>query len=348
MQQADSSAARAVWFPAARTVELRDEAVPPPGVGELRVSTIVSGISHGTERLVFRGEVPAELPLDLSTLRGGYGFPIKYGYAAVGRVTDIGPGVTSHAVGDVVFALHPHQTVFVIPAALATRLPDKLDPLAGVFTANLETAVNIALDAAPRLGETAVVFGLGTVGLLAAQTLRLAGARRVFAVEPSAFRRDLALLAGVDAAFAPGDARRELLEANGGRPPDLTLEASGAASALQAAIDCVADEGSVVVASWYGSKPLPLLLGGQFHRGRVRLRSSQVGRLDPALAPRWDHARRMETVLDLLPRLRLMDFVTHRLPFDDAAQAYRLLDGETDELGQIVLEYNPRRHANKI
>jgi len=346
MPHAEPVAAQAVWFPAARSVELRREYVAPPAEGELRVRTIVSGISHGTERLVFRGEVPAELPLDLPTLQGSYGFPIKYGYAAVGRVLDIGPHVTSHAPGDLVFALHPHQTVFRIPAALATRLPDGLDPLAGVFTANLETAVNIAWDAAPRLGETAVVFGQGIVGLLAAQTLRLAGARRVFAVEPSPFRRELALRVGVDAAFAPGDdLGTQLLRANRGRRPDLALEVSGTATALQAAIDCVADEGTVVVASWYGTKPLPLLLGGRFHRGRIRLRSSQVGRLDPALAPRWDHARRMEAVLDLLPQLRPGDLVTHRLAFEKAAQAYRLLDDQPAELGQIVLVYE--RSAKK-
>lgn len=347
MPRPRSSAARAAWFPAARAVELRQENVPPPKRGELRVQTLVSGISHGTERLVFRGEVPAGLPLDLPTLQGSYDFPIKYGYAAVGRVVDVGPNVDNHIPGDLVFALHPHQTVFCIPASLATSLPADLDPLVGVFTANLETAVNIALDAAPRLGETAVIFGMGIVGLLAAQTLRLAGARRVLAVEPSAFRRALALRVGVDAVFAPGAELGERLRAaNGGRRPDLALEVSGAAAALQAAIDGVADEGTVVVASWYGTKSLPLLLGGQFHRGRVRLRSSQVGRLDPALAPRWDHARRMETVLDLLPRLRLAELVTHRLAFDDAAEAYRLLDQDADELGQIVLVYDPRINTN--
>src|SRR5215213_226252 len=190
--------ARALWLAAARTPELREERALPPGPGEVRVRAIASAISQGTEMLVYRGEVPAELPLDLPTLAGAFAFPIKYGYAVVGRVIDVGDGVESVGPGDVVFALHPHQSVFTAPVDMVTPLPGGIDPLAGVFTANLETAVNVLLDTPLKLGETVAVFGLGTVGLLTAQLLRRAGAGRVIGVEPLARRRTAGEAAGVD------------------------------------------------------------------------------------------------------------------------------------------------------
>lgn len=335
---AETLTARAVWFSAPRMVALRDEAVPPPGAGEVRVRLIVSGISHGTERLVYHGDVPGDLPLDLPTLRGSFGFPIKYGYAAVGRVIDVAADVTTHAIGDLVFALHPHQTIFNLPATLALRLPPDLDPALGVFTANLETAVNVALDTPLRFGESVVVIGQGVVGLLVAQVLRLAGARRVWAIEPSARRQALARQVGVDGVWSPGDeAARALVASNAGRAPDVVIEASGSPAALQAAIDLVAQDGTVVVASWYGVKPVSLLLGGHFHRGRVRIRSSQVGTINPELGARWDSVRRLDVVRDLLPRLVLAPLITHRVALSDAPAAYHLLDAQPDAIGQIVL-----------
>jgi 2-desacetyl-2-hydroxyethyl bacteriochlorophyllide A dehydrogenase len=337
---AESLTAQAVWFSAPRSVELRTEIVPAPGPGLVRVQTIASAVSHGTERLVYRGEVSPDLPLDLPTLAGSFGFPIKYGYAAVGRVRDVGPDVTTHAPGDLVFALHPHQTIFNLPATAALRLPLAIDPLLGVFIANLETAVNIVHDTPLYFGETALIFGQGIVGLLVAQVLRLAGARRVIAVEPAPLRRDLARRAGVDVVLTPtADLPDRIRAANAGRACDVVIEASGSGVALQAAIDNVVQDGAVVVASWYGTKPVQLMLGQHFHRGRVRLISSQVGRLNPVLGTRWDYARRSATVLDLLPQLVLSDLITHRIPLADAPAAYRLIDEQPDRIGQIVLTY---------
>jgi 2-desacetyl-2-hydroxyethyl bacteriochlorophyllide A dehydrogenase len=332
--------ARAVWFAAPRTAELRQERVPPPGPGEVRVSSITSAISHGTEMLVYRGEVPPDLPLDLPTFAGDFSFPIKHGYATVGRVLDVGAGVERLSPGDLVFIHHPHQAAFTVPADLPVRLPDGADPTAGVFFANLETALNVVHDAPLRLGETALVFGQGVVGLLVTQLLKRAGAEPVLAVEPIKRRRDLALEVGADAAFEPGeDLRGRVLEATGGRGADVAVEASSSGAALQAAVDAAAAEGTVVVASWYGTKPVTLSLGGHFHRGRVRVRSSQVGRINPELGLRWDRARRTEVVLGLLPRLRLKELVSHRIPFEEAPQAYRLVDEDPGETVQVVLTY---------
>ena len=329
--------AAAVWFARARSVELRTEELADPGPDEVRVRAALSAISHGTEMLVYRGEVDADLALDLPTLAGGYGFPLKYGYASVGHMVAIGRDVRGLREGDLVFALHPHQDEYVVRESLVRRLPDRTAPEQGVFLANLETAVNVVFDAKPRLGEVVAVFGQGVVGLLVTQLLCRSGAR-VIAVEPSALRRSFAERCGADAAIAPGD-ESFLRTFTSGRGADIAIDASGSPSALQQAIDSVAIEGTVVVCSWYGDKPVPLDLGGRFDRGRVRLVSSQVGRIDPALAPRWDRERRLELATDLLRELVLADLITHRIPFAQAAEAYALLDGGAAETVQVVLDY---------
>jgi 2-desacetyl-2-hydroxyethyl bacteriochlorophyllide A dehydrogenase len=331
----------ALWFIAPRTAEFRREVVPPPGPREVRVRAVASALSQGTEMLVYRGEVSSDLPLDLPTLRGSFAFPIKYGYATVGRIVDVGAGVGDWAVGDVVFVHHPHQPVFVVPATLPVRLPPELDPFLGLFTANLETAVNVLLDTPLHLGDVVVVFGQGIVGLLVAQLLKRAGAGRVLAVEPLPHRRAAALRAGVDAAFPlDEDLPEQIRRATDRRGADIAIEVSGAGAALQTAIESVAVEGIVIGVSWYGTKPVTLALGNHFHRGRVQLRSSQVGQINPALAPRWDRSRRMALVLDLMPQLRLAELISHRIPFAQAPDAYRLLDEHAEQALQVVLTYD--------
>jgi 2-desacetyl-2-hydroxyethyl bacteriochlorophyllide A dehydrogenase len=321
--------------------ELRTEPLPPLGADEVAVRAVASGISAGTELLVYRGQVPADLPLDLLTLAGSFRYPIKYGYASVGRVTAVGAAVRDLAPGALVFALHPHQDAYVLPAERAVPLPAGVPADHGVFLANLETAVNVALDAAPRLGETVLLCGLGVVGLLVLQALLRTGVEQVIAVDPLPHRRALAERLGAALAIAPSDDLAAQVRAHThGRGADLAVEISGAPAALGPAIEAVADEGTVVVASWYGTKPVPLQLGGHFHRGRVRLRSSQVGHLDPALAPRWDYARRLAVAQRLLTTLPLADLISHRLPFADAPAAFALLDQRPDQALQIVLTYD--------
>ena len=340
MTATGGATAASVWFPRAREVELRHETVRGPGPGEVRVRAIASGLSHGTEMLVFRGEVPADLALDLPTLAGSYGFPIKFGYASVGRVIEVGGGGrTDLAPGDVVFVHHPHQQEYVVSAASAVRLPKRLPPELGVFVANCETALNVVLDAHPRLGEEVVVIGQGVVGLLVTQLLQRAGAS-VIAVEPIALRRELALRCGADEAIAPDAAPARIAARTNGRGADVVIEASGNARALQLAIDSAAFQGAVVVCSWYGMKPVSLDLGSRFHRARLRLVSSQVSQIDPALAPRWDRERRLETALGLLGELVLGPLITHRIPFARAAEAYELVDKRPEETVQVILTYD--------
>lgn len=332
---------RALWFAGRRRAELRPDEAPAPGPGEVRVRAVLSAVSHGTEMLVYRGGVPEDLPLDLPTFAGGFSFPIKHGYASVGRVVDTGPGVEGLSPGDPVFVHHPHQDVFTVPADLPVPLPPDLDPVRGVFFANTETALNVVHDAHARLGETALVFGQGVVGLLVTRLLATSGVS-VLAVEPVPGRRDLAQKMGAAAAFRPDDGLRErVLAATGGRGADVAVEASGSGMALATAVGCVAVEGTVVAASWYGAEPVGLPMGGHFHRGRVRIKSSQVGRVAPELSARWDRERRTEVVISLLqdPRLPLDSLVSHRIPFGRAPEAYRMLDEGPSDAVQVVFEY---------
>jgi 2-desacetyl-2-hydroxyethyl bacteriochlorophyllide A dehydrogenase len=335
--------ATGVWFPRQKAVELREERLGRLEDGEVHVRAIVSGLSHGTEMLVYRGQVPPDLELDLPTLRGSYAFPIKFGYASVGRVVEVGEGVVSPRPGDLVFVHHPHQDEYVAPASLACALPAGLDPELGVFLANLETAVNVLLDAHPRIGERAVIFGLGVVGLLLTQLLRLSGVERVVAVDPVERRRLLARETGADVVLAGDeDVSAAVREVTDGRGADLAIEASGNEEALNDAIACVAFQGTVIVCSWYGTKPVRLRLGEHFHRGRVRMASSQVSTIDPALQPRWDRPRRLRYARELLSRLRLKPLISHRIPFERAAEAYRLVDEQSDQTVQVVLTYGGR------
>jgi 2-desacetyl-2-hydroxyethyl bacteriochlorophyllide A dehydrogenase len=320
-------------------VELREESLPAPGASEILVRTLRSAISQGTEMLVFRGQVKAETGLDLPTLGGSFAFPIKYGYASVGCVEQVGAAVEGISRGDVVFVHHPHQSAYVVPATAVIRLPPDLPVEAGVFLANVETAVNVTLDAHPRLGDRVVVFGAGVVGLLVIQLLRQAGAA-VIAVEPIARRRQLAAAAGAGTVLSPGpEVAEQVYSLTDGHGADLAIEVSGSPSALTQAIDSVGFQGTVVACSWYGTKPVSVDLGGHFHRGRVRVVSSQVSNLDPALAPRWTMARRMNLARDLLLSLQTQPLVTHRFAVQDAAEAYRLLDQRPEETVQVLFTY---------
>lgn len=325
---------QALWFAGPRQVELREEEAPPPGSRQARVRALVSAISHGSEMLVYRGQVTPDLALDLPTLAGSFAFPIKFGYACVGQVLDVGTDVDSVAPGDIVFALHPHQQFFTIAAETLLRLPPEIEPPAAVFCANLETALNIVHDAAPRLGETVLIVGQGVVGLLVTALLSRCGAV-VIAVDPLAQRRLLAGRMGAEAAVAPED----LASVLDLRLADIAIEVSGTPAALQTAIDHLAVEGTVVVASWYGNKAVSLDLGGAFHRKRLSLRSSQVGRINPALAPRWDDARRWATVRDLLVHFDPTVLISQRFAFNEAAAAYRLIDENPAAVMQVVFEY---------
>jgi 2-desacetyl-2-hydroxyethyl bacteriochlorophyllide A dehydrogenase len=330
----------AVWFPAAGVAEIRTEPLQSVGPNDARVRAVVSGLSAGSELLVYRGLAPDDLAPDLPTVEGDFRLPIKFGYASVGTVVELGGAVDGLAVDDLVFVHHPHQTEYVVSADFPVRLPKDLPVERGVFTANLETAATVVLDAHPRLEEAVLVVGQGVVGLLITMLLKRAGARPIIAVDLHERRRDAATRVGADEALAPGDSLvQQVLELSGGRGVDVAIEASGSPAALQSCVDTAAFGGTVVVASWYGTREVTLALGGAFHRRRLRLVSSQVSTLDAALSPRWSRERRTDLVRSLLLELRLEDLISHRFPFSTAASAYDLLETKPEECLQVVLDY---------
>ncbi len=296
--------ARALWHVAPRCAQIRAQEIRSGG-GLIRARSLWSGISRGTERLVFEGRVPesehARMRAPLQ--EGDFPFPVKYGYAAVGMV-DHGP---RSLVGRAVFALHPHQDVFVAPEALVTPLPDDLPPRRAILAANMETALNAVWDSGAAPGDRIAVIGAGAVGLLTAGLLsRLPGAQ-VFLCDitdaPASVAKRLHVKFTIDPAEVEGC--------------DIAFHTSASAGGLRAALATLGDEGTLVEMSWHGAGEIAVPLGGAFHARRLRIVSSQVGALPPARRPRWDHARRMALALELLRDPVFDALITHEVAFDD-------------------------------
>jgi len=326
-------------------VGFREEELDAPRGNEILVETLYSGISHGTERLIYRGEVAEGLQLNSSikTIKGQFPFPVKYGYSNVGKVVDTGEEVSVLRKGDVIFAFNPHETRYVIPEKEAIKLPADISPLHGVFIPSVETAVNAVLDSGIKLGESVVIFGQGTVGLFITQLMRKSGADKIFTVDKIEKRRDISLKLGADFSFDPDrdDLSAAIMELTDGIGADVIIEASGSPSALNNAIKLAAFQGQVIVVSWYGTKPVTLDLGVEFHRRRIRIKSSQVSFIDPALTPRWSIKRRMALVLKLLPQLNLdrLLSISRICHFEEAEEAYEMIDKNPEEALQVILSY---------
>lgn len=336
---------KSLWFTGRQQVGFREDDVAITREDELLVEAIYSGISHGTERLIYRGEVAEGLQLDaaLTHFEGQFPFPVKYGYANVGRITETGTGVTQLREGDLVFAFVPHETAYVIREGEAIPLPSGLEPLCGVFIPSLETAVNAVLDSGIKLGETVVIFGQGVVGLFITELMRRSGAGTIITVDALEPRRRLSREFGADYAFEPAtaDLARTIQDLTNGMGVDMIIEASGSPEALNAALDLAAFQAQILVVSWYGTKRVVLNLGESYHRKRLCIKSSQVSFIDPALSPRWNKQRRMALVLTLLGGLkwRMLLEATCIVPFEEAAAAYRLIDAHPEEALQVVLSY---------
>jgi len=331
-------------FAGPRRVEVVEDELAAPPAGHVLVRTRVSAVSAGTELLVYRDELARGRPLDesLPALAGAsFAYPARYGYAAVGDVVAAGAGVPDGWLGRRVFALQPHASAFVAPLEDVLEVPSSLDAERAALFASMETAVNLVLDGAPRLGERVVVLGQGVVGLLATSLLArfpLEALVVLDAVAPRA-RRGLAL--GAHAAV--GDVAAAHVALGGGvgtdRGADLTFELTGNPAALDDALALTGREGRVVVGSFYGVKRAPVDLGAHFHRGRLTLLSSQVSHIAPALTGRWDRARRRAAAWDALARFDATAVVTHRFALGRAAEAYARLDAGPSEALQVLLTY---------
>ncbi|HEX2146905.1 MAG TPA: zinc-binding alcohol dehydrogenase [Pseudorhizobium sp.] len=300
----------ALWFEEAGRCALRQETLLPLQPGDVTVQSLFSGISRGTESLVFNGEIPESEfgRMNCPHQQGEMPFPVKYGYAAIGRVEE-GP---SQLVGKTVFCLHPHQNRFRVPASELHELPQGLPAERAVLAANMETALNIVWDAGILPGDRVLVFGAGVVGLLTAYI-----ASRIL---------------GTDAAICDiSPARAELagaltvpfaLPAEAPRNCDVLINTSASPAALRDALEHAGFEARIVEASWYGTKTAELPLGRGFHAQRLSIVSSQVGTIPAGRRARWDSGRRLRKALELLRDDRLDVLVSGETPFGQIAEAY--------------------------
>jgi 2-desacetyl-2-hydroxyethyl bacteriochlorophyllide A dehydrogenase len=329
-----SSHARAVWFVAPRSVEIREYDLPEPGRGQALVRTMFSGISPGTELLAYRGEIDATVALDetLPALSGRFSYPFRYGYSCVGRVEHGG----EFAEGALVFAFHPHQDRFVVDATDTIVLGDVEPRIATLFPL-VETALQVSLEVDTPPDTTIVVAGLGVVGILVAMLLRRGGAN-VLGSEPRSWRRKVAASLGIETT-APADLDAHVERVTGGRGVPVLIEASGNPLALAEGLRVLAHEGTALVVSWYGTKPVPLPLGAEFHRRRLTIRSTQVSSIPARLAGEWSRERRRQAALQLMGELPLAVLATHEFPFENPATAYERADAGEHGLLHAALCY---------
>lgn len=323
----------ALYFDAPYQLSVRKEKLPALEEDQAFVRTTLSAISAGTEMLFYRGQFPREMAVDatISSLEEQSGYPLKYGYASVGVVEEVGDNVSADWLGKRVFSFQPHQSHFVAPVSELFLVPDEISDEDTVFLPNMETAVNLVMDAQPILGERVILFGQGIIGLLTTAILREFPMGKMVVVDPVPMRREAALALGVDAAYAPEDLDESDF--------DLALELSGVPDALNLAIEKVGFDGRIIVGSWYGQKPVSLDLGGRFHRERIRLISSQVSTIAPQLSARWDKGRRFDVVWEMLGRVKPSKWITSRISLGEAEQAYATLDTCPQDVLQIVFKY---------
>jgi NADPH:quinone reductase-like Zn-dependent oxidoreductase len=316
-------APRALVYAAPGRAEIREAA---PGEGELGLRMVVSALSRGTERLVFEARVPeSERDRMRAPFQAGeFPFPVKYGYSAVAEVED-GPEALR---GRLVFALHPHQTRFRLPVSAVHPLPPGLPPARAALAANMETALNVVWDAGLAPGDRVAVIGAGLVGCLVARLAgRIPGAE-VFLADRMASRQMTAAQLGVRF-VSPGDLPEDC---------DVAVNASASAAGLAAGLAALGPEGRLVEASWHGEGETPVALGGAFHSRRLSIVSSQVGRIPPGRAPRWDTARRMATALRLLAEDAALDaLVTDEVAFEALPERLgALLAPDADVIAALV------------
>jgi NADPH:quinone reductase-like Zn-dependent oxidoreductase len=324
--------ARALWYVEPGRAELRTAPLPPPREGEARVRTLYTGVSRGTERLVCLGQVG---PTEWERMRcphqdGSFPFPVKYGYCAAGIVEE-GP---RELIGRTVFCLHPHQDLFNATTSMLVPVPDAVPARRATLAANMETALNALWDGGAGPGDRIVVVGAGIVGLMVASlAARIPGAD-VTVVDVLEARRPLAEALG--ARFALPDA------APAGA--DLVLHTSASGPGLATAIRAAGFEAAIVEMSWYGEKAVQAHLGDAFHSQRLRLVSSQVGKVSPARRERWNYRRRLEKALALLSDPALDGLVAETLPFAEAPARLPALLTDARSLAPVI-DYGPAGSA---
>jgi threonine dehydrogenase-like Zn-dependent dehydrogenase len=321
---------------------------------EIRVRTLYSGISAGTEMTAYRGSNPylskqwdIKNRLFLASEAPSQPYPLSgWGYEEVGEVIEVNPEVTTLKVGDIVYGTWGHRTHHILQEEYANKRlkPAGLDPMLAIYSHIGPIALNGILDANIHVGETVAVFGLGVLGQVITQLARLSGAR-VFGVDMIAKRLELARsLGAIECGFNPrdGSPAEQIKALTSGRGADVTIEVSGSAKALNEAVRATAYSARVVALGFFQGDAQGLRLGEEFHHNRIQLVCSQISNVDPALSHRWDRIRLIHTIMDLQANgsLDLRPVITHVIPFKQAAQGFQILDETPDQALQVVLDFS--------
>lgn len=337
---------KSLYFAAPGIVEVKKEQLADPGPDQVLVRTLLTGISPGTEMLLYHGQFPDNLDLDekIDSLSGTAAYPVKYGYAAIGEIIDRGETVSPEWIGKRVFSFQPHVSHFLTETKYLHVVPDELTVEDAIFLPNMETAINFVMDGAPLIGENVVIFGQGIVGLLTTALLSQYPLSNLKTIDFHPLRRQASLQLGADSSLKPSEmisgeqSVQERQKKNKWRA-DLVYELTGDPKVLNQAVEVCGYNGRLVVGSWYGKKRAALDLGGWFHRSRIKIISSQVSSINPEFSGRWDKSRRFQVAWKMLAQLEPAKLITHRFSIDRADEAYRILDETPGDAIQVVFSY---------
>lgn len=347
---------KAIMYNGPRDLEVIEVAKLPVAENQIRVKSIYSGVSHGTEMNVYRGLAPffrkkqdpatrLFVKADESEL---WEYPVRscdpgvwyMGYASVGEVVELGNAVKGIRVGDIVAVEAPHQEENVVNAEKAVILPKSIQPEKGVLFTNLITAYNGIMDTHINLGDTVVISGLGVIGQLLVQMAKMSGAFKVYGIDVLEKRRNAAMENGCDETFDPStcDVAMEIRKRTNNRGADKVIEASGNGKALNEAIRIAAPETIVTALAWYQGALSAVDLSEEFHHNRIGIKQSQTGAMDPAFTNLWNYPRRVESCLHILEKLKTDNLFTE-FAYEDIREAYRTIDEEPGRIIQAVIKY---------
>ena len=347
---------KVLTYLAPKTLIVEDRPSRQIGANQVRLKTMYTGISHGTEMNIYRGIAPqwtkvqdgrARLFVEPDGEQKPWAYPVSscdegvwyIGYAGVGEVIEVGSEVSTLKLGDIVYYQAPHMSELIANEGDCFKLPEGIDYRTGIFFNNLNTAFNAILDSRIKLGDYVVVSGLGVLGQLTAMLAKMSGAI-VIGIDAYDLRLEVAKQNGIDYVFKPGkDTAYKVKELTDFRGADLVFEASGNTRGLQEAIRMAAYDGNVTVISWYHGPYDVLDFSGEFHHNRVTIRTTHTCGIDKAISNTWDMKRRNETCLGLLKKLPLSSLITTEMPFEKAQEAYDQIDNRPNEVIQTIFKY---------
>lgn len=342
---------RALVLSAPRCLEFEDIGWPAIGPGEVRIRTLFSGISAGTEMTQYRGTNPflsrsfdEARRLFVDSSEASWTWPVRnLGYEEVGEIVELGSGVTGLRIGQRIYGTWHHKTHHVAGAEYARErlLPEGADPRMGIFSHIGAVALNGVHDGAICIGDTVAVFGLGVPGQIVAQAARASGAR-VIAIDPDAARREIALRQGAHCAIDAVGAAEEVKRLTGARGADVCIEVSGVPAALNEAIRAAAYNARVVAMGFFQGEMTGLKLGEEFHHNRIQLICSQISGVAPEASYRWSKPRLWRAAIELQHEgvLDLTPLITHRAPFSEAPALFERLDVGDAGILQAMLEFS--------